>query len=34
MATVPTTEMPVVDPVTGRRRPLSEEERRARSESL
>jgi hypothetical protein len=29
-----TTETPIVDPVTGRRRALSDEERRARSESL
>ncbi len=34
MATAHTTETPVVDPVTGRRRNLSDEERRARSESL
>jgi hypothetical protein len=34
MATAPTTEVPVVDPVTGRRRPLSDEERRARSDRL
>ena len=34
MAIAPTTETPVVDPVTGRRRPLSDEERRARSDRL
>jgi hypothetical protein len=34
MATAHTTETPVVDPVTGRRRNMSDEERRARSESL
>ena len=34
MATAPTTETPIVDPITGRRRELSEEERRARSARL
>jgi excisionase family DNA binding protein len=34
MATAPTTETPVVDPVTGRRRPLSDEELRTRSARL
>ncbi len=34
MATAPKTETPVVDPVTGRRRVLSDEERLARSHRL
>ena len=34
MATAPTTETPLIDPVTGRLRPMSIEERRERSESL
>ncbi len=34
MATAPKTETPLIDPVTGRLRPMSIEERRARSESL